>query len=586
MQISDFNISANTGKPILNNVPSTSQQGVQQTGNISGNAQITQGAEGQLFHGQILNITGDQVSIMLDSNQTLLAHMGESVSLNIGDAITFQIKENNGSNVVIRPFTESAGAMKDNAIFKVLDGNNLSPTAKNYQIAEALMNNNMPVDKGTMQRLMQQSYKFPDASIDTLVSMNKLGIPVNEANIAQYDAFVSNNHQLVNNLNSMSNDISDFSFKMLSDITASGTNNTEASMDILNFNAKLLGAISDEVDLADTNLFKQDISTTENLHITDNSITMADSTGQTIVGQEQTGSIEQLNAGDIKLSQGISELSTRIGVSEDSLNSIFESLKSMGIPEEQLQKLADNSDSTMKLMNNINELLKQTDAAELDMNELKNFFQSEGYRELLKEGLKDKFTLDGNNMKNPEELDELYNKMYEKTNNLMEAFAGKGGSAGEQLTNSAKGMQERLDFIQNLNNMFSYAQIPVKIGNNEMNSELFVYMNKKKLMENKEDVSALLHLDMDHLGPTDVHVSLRGGMVNTKFYVEDEASAKILDEHMTILEKAVNEAGFSLKNEVIMREPTLNTSGSMVVDEMFGVDLEQSVKRYSFDVRM
>ena len=64
------------------------------------------------------------------------------------------------------------------------------------------------------------------------------------------------------------------------------------------------------------------------------------------------------------------------------------------------------------------------------------------------------------------------------------------------------------------------------------------------------------------------------------------AVAKILDEHMTILEKAVNEAGFSLKNEVIMREPTLNTSGSMVVDEMFGVDLEQSVKRYSFDVRM
>ena len=146
-------------------------------------------------------------------------------------------------------------------------------------------------------------------------------------------------------------------------------------------------------------------------------------------------------------------------------------------------------------------------------------------------------------------------------------------------------MQERLDFMQNLNEMFSYAQIPLKMSSNEMNSELFVYLNKKKLQDKKEDVSALLHLDMDHLGPTDVHVSLRGNMVHTKFYVEDEVSARILDEHMTMLEKAVNDNGFSLSNEVITREPTLNTTVNMVVDEMLGTDLEQSVKRYSFDVR-
>lgn len=581
MQISDFNISANTGKPILNNTPLQSQQNVAQTGNISGNAQITQATEGQLFRGQILNITGDQVNILMDSNQTLLARMGEAMNLNIGDAITFQIKENNGSNVVIKPFAESAGVMKDNAIFKVLDANNFLPTAKNYQIAETLMNNNLPVDKGTMQKVMQQSYKFPDTSIDTLVSMNKLGIPVNEANIGQYEAFVSNNHQLVNNLNDMSQSISDFSFKMLSDITASGANNAEASMEILNFNSSLLGAISDEADMADPNLFKMEGVVPQGEANIDGTVS------GNLVGSAGGFNGEQAVAETNNvLSQSLQDLSGKTGVTQDTLNSIFDSLRNMGVPEEQLQKLADNSDSSMKLMNNINELLKQTGEVGLDSNELKAFFQSEGYKELLKDGLKEKFTLDGNNMKSPQELDELYSKMYEKTNNLMEAFAGKGGSSGEQLSNSAKGMQERLDFIQNLNNMFSYAQIPVKLGSNEMNSELFVYMNKKKLAENKEDVSALLHLDMDHLGPTDVHVSLRGGMVNTKFYVEDEASAKILDEHMTILEKAVNEAGFSLKNEVITREPSINTSGSMVVDEMFGVDLEQSVKRYSFDIRM
>ena len=84
--------------------------------------------------------------------------------------------------------------------------------------------------------------------------------------------------------------------------------------------------------------------------------------------------------------------------------------------------------------------------------------------------------------------------------------------------------------IRNLNNMYAYAQIPFRTDTNEANSELFVYMNKKKMNEVKDNISALLHLDMKFLGPTDVHVSLRGNNVHTKFYVEDEESAKIIDE--------------------------------------------------------
>ncbi|MBQ8413471.1 MAG: flagellar hook-length control protein FliK [Lachnospiraceae bacterium] len=283
---------------------------------------------------------------------------------------------------------------------------------------------------------------------------------------------------------------------------------------------------------------------------------------------------------------GISKMAADFSVNEESVKAVFDSLSKLGVSDEALVKLTEKSETPLKLLNNINELINQLPEESVDSADIKALFQSEGYREILKEGIKNKFTLDPNKMEDPGEIDELYNKIYEKTNSLMEAFAGKGGNAGEQMSNSAKGMQERIDFMQNLNNMFPYAQIPVKLSGKEMNSELFVYLNKKKLMEKKEDVSALLHLDMDHLGPTDVHVSLRGNMVHTKFYVEDEISAKLLDEHMTILEKAVNETGYSLSNEVITRTPTLNTSGNMVVDEILGKDLEQTVKRYSFDVRM
>ncbi len=574
MQISDAgysnqNVTNNSIK--LNVTPSDGSVNV--TKPLSGNAQITQVGEGQLFHGQILNVTREQVSILLDNNSTMLARLGDAVNLNIGDSITFQVRENNGDNVVIRPFLESAAQIKDSAIFKVLEGNNLSPTEKNYQIAETLMNNNMPVDKTHMQQIMQQSYKYPDVSIDTLVSMNKLGIPVNSETIGQFQDYMSNSHQMINNLSELSQNISEFSRQMINEIATSGVDDNVLNSELLNFNTTLLGAISETGDMANPETFlNATVSTGEVL--TEGQVTVANS-DEMVDGQAK-------NMSELK-NQAINNLATRLNVSEEGLNEIFSTLSKAGFSDEVLTKMADNSDTPLKLLNNINELLKSNPEVEID---IKNLFTSESYKELLDKGIKHKFTLDPSEMKDPKEIENLYNKIYDKTNNLMEAFSGKGGAAGENLNNSAKNMQQRLDFMQNLNEMFTYAQLPVKMSSNEANSELFVYLNKKRMQDKKEEVSALLHLDMDHLGPTDVHVSLRGNMVHTKFYVEDEASAKILDDHMNILEKAVNDNGFTLSNEVITRAATLNDKPNMVVDEMLGTDLEQSVKRYSFDVRM
>ena len=158
MNISDstinFNISTNNSTGIKVNTPSVSDGGA-----VTANAQISMAKEGQIFNGKILDITNDKVSIMLDNSKTLYAQMTDAISMNIGDSLTFMVKENNGSNVLIKPYGDGSQAMKDNAIFKILDANSISPTDKNYQIAEGLMKNNMPVDKASMQKIMQQAYK-------------------------------------------------------------------------------------------------------------------------------------------------------------------------------------------------------------------------------------------------------------------------------------------------------------------------------------------------------------------------------------------------------------------------------------------
>lgn len=552
----------------------------------SANNAIAKVDVGQMFRGQILDITNNMVSISMEGKGVLNARMLDSVSLNIGDNILFQIQENNGSSVLIKPQPESAGAMKDNAIFKVLDANGLMPTEKNYQIAEALMNRGMPVDKGHMQQLIQQSYKFPDASIDTLASLNKLGLEINETNISQYQDYMNNSHQLSADLGRLAADIADFSMSAFNELGQSGN-----VSDMLELNRAILSIISDRGDFSpetlqstkvnpEAALIPEEIFQAGDLVAEDGELL---NSVQNNSVQKESGEHSGVNAGT--LGNELQMLAEHTGMNRDDINNIFDKLNKMGFDKEALAKVSKESDSPVKLMNNLDTIISNN-AEKISDEAIKDFFASKEWNALLNEGTKKKFSLNPEEMKNPKEIDDLYNKIYDRTNKLMDSLSHSGAGDSNNLNQSARSVQERIDFMQNLNNMYVYAQIPVKTQSSEMNSDLFVYMNKKAMKDAKEEVSALLHLDMEHLGATDVHVSLHGNTVHTRFYVEDEISARIIDEHMTMLERAINENGLSLTNEVIAREPSLNTKSNMVVDEMLGSELEQSVKRYSFDVRM
>lgn len=528
----------------------------------SGNVALAQAEQGQTFTGQIVDVNGSQVTIQMEGNLMLQARMSETVNLNMGDTIAFLVKENSGNIVMIQPLASDLQAMKNQTIFDLLEKNQLSPSDKNYQIAETLLNENMPVDRASMQKVLQQAYKYPDASIQTLVSMNKMQLPVTEQTIAGFEQYQTNQHAMMQALSGMTEEIT-------------------AYMSEPDGMREMLQVLSDAQDLP---VLNADAMLQE----------LEQTTGDAMFAQGQINAGMELQVTDMTdnplalSAEQVSAFAEKFGMTGEQLTDLTKQLQDMHFDAQTIQTLYTQSDTTMQLVNHLQALVAgAADKSMIDAETMKEFFMSDGMKELLEAAVKEKFTLNPEKMQYPQEVSDLYKGIYEKMERLMQQMSGHTGSSGEHLSETAKGMQERIDFLQNLSNLFPYAQIPVRMEGRDGNADLFVYMNKKRMQEKKEDVSALLHLDMEYLGPTDVHVSLRGTMVHTKFYVEDEESAKIIDAHMTQLEQAIAENGYSLTNEVIMREPTLHpeTEKNAVVKEMFGDDIEKRVKRYSFDVR-
>ena len=502
------------------------------SGELSANVQLAMLQEGQTFSGKILDITNNQVNILLNSNKTLTAKIADSIMFNIGDNVSFVVKEKSGNTMFLAQTDNVAESSKDNAILKILESNNLSHSDKNYAIAENLMKQGMPVNRANMQKIMQQSLNFPEQPVSTLVSMNRMGLQVNEKTISQYNDLVSNNSKLMADIENFVASVSDSIFD-------------GSGMDA----GVILGTLSDEADFAN----------------------LRDFTGTENVDTAKTGTITETIT-DIK------EYADKYNISDGILREFIEDADNLGTPAKDIKLLLEKSETPMQLVNNINELIKNSAIPS-------ELFTKHSFRRLLRDAVSSKLSLGEKDLDTPRKLDDLYKSISDKTQKLMQNLMDNSESNSGKMYEKAGNIRDRIDFINNLNNMFAYSQLPIKFRENEMNSELFVFMNKKSIKSPKEALSALLHLDMDNLGPTDVHVSLNGDIVSTKFYVEDEESARIIDEHMTMLEKALQTSGYKLNNQTINRQKEEKSSGNMVVQQLTGNEMEKSIKRFSFDMR-
>ena len=141
--------------------------------------------------------------------------------------------------------------------------------------------------------------------------------------------------------------------------------------------------------------------------------------------------------------------------------------------------------------------------------------------------------------------------------------------------------------MNSANEMYNFVQIPLKMYNQNADSMLYVRQNKKSSYEEGEEITAFLHFDMEHLGPTDVFVSLKENKVGCKWNLANEESMNLIEKNLDILVERLNKKGFSVKTEVTCNEPRAS-----FVEDFLGAapissenPVEGMVHRYSFDMR-
>ena len=577
----------NIGQNILNsydtniqnrNISSEHTKGTEHVSASETNLNIPGLKEGAVFKGEILDIIGDKVTIALENRNQLQARLQTGVELGVGDILLFSVKENTSSQIMIQPMFDSLYSAQTQVLEKVLDAAGLSPTEKNFSAAKELMEAGMPVDKNSIVKILSQSMKFEGTSMQTLVTLNKMDIPVTEANIAQYERYQNLNHQLSGDIQQTAEGIT--SFVRAFPEGTSGTTLLSVAEQLINIflpETENMSMINGEIP---SGILPENGNTEEVIHISAN----AENTAQTTMEPDGEVSIAErtdfLKGEVIKTEAGVYEqIAGKVGLTKENIENLEHMLQKAGASDKQIVDMFQNADSSESLLKNLTRNLSQLGGSEAA---IRNALESPEYKKLFLDLIKNHWTMNPNQMKEPKEIDELYNKILKQGKAVEQLITSNGGQAKE-FNQGFQNMRQNMQFMEQLNNQMFYAQMPLQLSNQNANSELYVYADKRKLMEKKDGISVMLHLDMDHLGMTDIKVTLTGTNVNARFYLNDQESVDIVADNMGQLAKQLGERGFSLTNEVVKRPP--QESVNLVVDEIVDENAERSIKRYTFDAR-
>ena len=91
----------------------------------------------------------------------------------------------------------------------------------------------------------------------------------------------------------------------------------------------------------------------------------------------------------------------------------------------------------------------------------------------------------------------------------------------------------------------------------------------------------MLHLDLDHLGSTDIFVKLKGTAVQADFYLENDASYRLIFGNTGQLVERLQERGYQCEVKVENRPQQQD----FVEDFLEHDKPSGKLHRYSFDVK-
>ena len=640
MQIS--NLVSQYNNSVANGEPMTGAKGVEKL--VSS---LNEMSRGMIFEGTVSSVHGNQVKLALSNGQQILARLAGKFSFEQGQSVFFQVKNNDGGTIEIKPYTVD-GEGANLTLMDALKAAGLPVDGSNLSMVNKMMEEQMSIDKVSLNQMYQLVQDNKEINVTTLVELKRLGIDINPVNAAQFENYSNDKQAITIAMDSLIDELpnalsaEDLSmYKLVTqardvlNIVTDGlsenviisnegydlkqyeaimSDNQSAPIAKKHFNiAELfesLNSVSGESQgiqimqklnnflKIDNMLMQGNESVAPNESIASNEPVLLNesvSSNESVISNESVLLNESVASNEPVTLQGAPEKTDTAIINkkvETAANTIGCILSDKQIEElnEQVKKLLPDlqennislyskDSSVVGILNDIKNMLENTPA---NANALRHLFSGNAFRIMLREALEQQWMIKpGDLEKNPKKLDGLYDKIEKQITNMENILKASGtvNSKAEALADNIRG---NIEFMNQINEAYTYVQVPLRMNEKNASGQLYVYTNKKSMSDPDKELSAFLHLDLEHLGGTDVSIKMLHKKVTTNFYLDSDESYALVKQFLPVLEKRLQDKGYNCELNVNSDSKQMN-----FVDGFLKKDLPPTgqVHRYSFDMR-
>lgn len=578
MAIDLLNSFLQRGQKVSSGQKSNTSNATQITQNLPQNLQVMRAIRalqaGQTIQGEVVSVKGDEVQLAIMKDVLIDARLAQSMNLTPGTTMPFQVKANTSQGLSLIPlFTNTAA---DPNALKALDMAQVPVNDRSLEMVQSMMEKGMSIDKQSIQEMYRDVTAFRDAIVRDIVSLHQMKMPVNQENLTQFSMYQNNQHYLKEAFGNMGNAIGGH----LESLVAEGK--TESALHLVNQIRQLFQNADAANEIQNIIGEKSGITadSAQNTQLFTGSA--MEGNGKTIVLTEemllkesglQINDEKYLNDTSKILNDNLKSLTEDklIVGKDDTLLSVNGEKEELAAKKEILQQEARAAKEQVEWEDLIKALTKEKTSGKI----------SDIFGKIWNKEISRHWMMEPETVMEKEKVKDFYEKLNSQIKQLEQVFK----DANMEKSPVAKVVQNtasNLDFMNQLNQMHAYIQLPLKMANQNAHGELYVFANRKNLSKQNGKVTALLHLDMEYLGKMDVYVALENQKVSTNFYLEKEEYLYFLESHMDMLTDRLNKRGYTCDIKTILRnsesEPMIKT-----IEKQQGQPMMLSMQ--AFDVR-
>ena len=553
---------------------------------------VSELAPGSVFEGTVSSTKGGKVTLSLGTGQSIVAKLAGKVQLTVGQPMFFQVKSNEGGVLAIRPYNRE-GTGSNPILLNALTSAGVPVTERNLAMVNAMMHQQMPIGKQSILDMVKFVSANGDVSVQTVVDMVRLGLPVDAELAAQFERYQLGDYALLGKMDAAIDQITD----LLSNENVLPNKSVEINHKLLDVILKpntTSEMVMDDVErLFLGNSAGRQAAATVELHtgiLQQNSgapsALLAEQTLQNVFSEAQLDQLTKLLQGTPSLVENSELFLTETGeevfvdtMDEETLQDAKD-VQTEVVAEQMPEKQQLNTELTV---GRFLKLIQQSLAGnqEYGFVGVQKLFGSKEYKGLLKELLQEQWLINPKELSEEGKVQENIERLLQQANNLEQIIKSVGVESNQLLQTTAD-IRGNVEFMNQINQIYTYVQLPLKLAGQKSNGDLYVYTNKKNLKDPDVELSAFLHLDLEHLGPTDVSVKVLRKNVKTNFYFADDMSFDLVQKYLPILEDKLKQKGYICTFTVTNEKKQVD-----FVKDFLRKDLPPAgtLHRYSFDVR-